>query len=107
MTTTIASKFVLVRHPQVMPQLVQTLDSPAGLAAFIYDKFNDWTYSGGDDEKGLRRDEMLDDIIFYRLTNTAASSKRPYWGSTSNAPAMGWPRNNQPPYRRSQISPAG
>ncbi|HEY0791205.1 MAG TPA: alpha/beta hydrolase [Chthoniobacterales bacterium] len=28
-------------------------DSPAGLAAFFYDKFNDWTYRGGDAEKAL------------------------------------------------------
>lgn len=107
MTTTIASMFVRVRHLRAMPQLVQTLDSPGGLAAFFYDKLNDWTYSGGDAEKVLRRDEMLDDITLYWLTNTAASSGRLYWRSTSNAPAIGWPRNNQPPYRRSKISPAG
>ncbi len=36
-------------------------DSPVGLAAWMYDKFAQWTYSGGDPEKSLTKDEMLDD----------------------------------------------
>jgi pimeloyl-ACP methyl ester carboxylesterase len=54
-------------------------DSPAGLAAWAYDKFAAWTYSGGDPERALTRDEMLDDITLYWLTNTGASSSRSYW----------------------------
>jgi hypothetical protein len=30
-------------------------DSPAGLAAWFYDKFADWTYSGGDPERSLTK----------------------------------------------------
>jgi pimeloyl-ACP methyl ester carboxylesterase len=54
-------------------------DSPVGMAAFFYDKFATWTYSGGQPEKSLTRDEMLDDITLYWLTNTGASSSRSYW----------------------------
>jgi pimeloyl-ACP methyl ester carboxylesterase len=54
-------------------------DSPVGLAAFFYDKFDDWTDSGGDAEKALDRDEMLDDITLYWLTRTAVSGARLYW----------------------------
>jgi pimeloyl-ACP methyl ester carboxylesterase len=54
-------------------------DSPAGMAAFFYDKFTEWTYSGKNAEKSLTRDEMLDDITLYWLTNTGASSSRSYW----------------------------
>jgi pimeloyl-ACP methyl ester carboxylesterase len=54
-------------------------DSPAGLAAFYYDKFAAWTYSGGEPERALTRDEMLDNITLYWLTNTGASSSRSYW----------------------------
>ncbi len=54
-------------------------DSPAGLAAWIYDKFAAWTHSGGEPERALTRDEMLDDITLYWLTNTATSSARLYW----------------------------
>ena len=54
-------------------------DSPAGLAAWFYDKFAAWTYSGGEPERALTRDEMLDDISLYWLTNSGASSSRSYW----------------------------
>jgi len=59
-------------------------DSPAGLAAWLYDKFAAWTESGGDPERVLRRDEMLDDITFYWLTNTATTSARLYWENHAN-----------------------
>jgi pimeloyl-ACP methyl ester carboxylesterase len=59
-------------------------DSPAGLAAWMYDKFAQWTYSGGDPEKSLTKDEMLDDITLYWLTNTAISSARLYWENNNN-----------------------
>ena len=59
-------------------------DSPVGLASFFLDKFNDWTYSGGNAEKVLTKDEMLDDITLYWLTNTGASSARLYWENNTN-----------------------
>ncbi len=59
-------------------------DSPAGLAAWMYDKFAQWTYSGGDPEKSLTKDEMLDDITLYWLTNSAVSSARLYWENNNN-----------------------
>jgi pimeloyl-ACP methyl ester carboxylesterase len=59
-------------------------DSPVGLAAWFYDKFADWTYSGGEPEKALTRDEMLDDITLYWLTNTGTSSAQLYWENNAN-----------------------
>ena len=59
-------------------------DSPSGLAAFFYDKFTDWTYSGGNAEKSLTKDEMLDDITLYWLTNTGTSGARLYWENNNN-----------------------
>ena len=56
-------------------------DSPVGLAAWLYDKFAEWTLSGGEPEKVLTRDEMLDDITLYWLTNTGTSGARLYWES--------------------------
>jgi pimeloyl-ACP methyl ester carboxylesterase len=56
-------------------------DSPAGLAAWIVEKFASWTDSGGRPETVLTRDEMLDDITLYWLTRTATSSARLYWES--------------------------
>jgi hypothetical protein len=37
---------IMMTRPQTLGYGLS--DSPAGLAAFFYDKFNDWTYSGGD-----------------------------------------------------------
>jgi epoxide hydrolase len=54
-------------------------DSPVGQAAWIYDKFRAWTDNDGDPESALTRDEMLDDITLYWLTDTAASFARMYF----------------------------
>jgi quercetin dioxygenase-like cupin family protein len=48
-------------------------DSPAGLAAWMYD------YHNGELERFLRNDEFLDNVTLYWLTNSAASSARLYW----------------------------
>jgi len=55
-------------------------DSPAGLAAWIlvHPGFGQWAY-GDDLEKSPTKDEVLDDITLYWLTNTASSSARLYW----------------------------
>lgn len=71
-------------YASIMNTRPQTLgyslsDSPAGLAAFYYDKFAAWTYSGGQPERSITRDEMLDNITLYWLTNTGTSSSRSYW----------------------------
>ncbi|WP_234021099.1 alpha/beta fold hydrolase [Streptomyces sp. 142MFCol3.1] len=54
-------------------------DSPAALAAWIYEKFVDWTDSHHHPERVLTLDEMLDDITLYWLTATGTSSARLYW----------------------------
>ena len=48
-------------------------DSPVGLAAWIYD------YNNGEPARLLDRDDVLDDITLYWLTNTATSAARLYW----------------------------
>ncbi len=57
------------------------MDSPAGLAAWMlgHPGFAQWTYSGGDSEKSPTKDDVLDDITLYWLTNSAVSSARLYW----------------------------
>jgi pimeloyl-ACP methyl ester carboxylesterase len=55
-------------RPQVIGQALT--DSPAGLAAFMYD------YNDGEPERLLTKDDFLDDVTLYWLTNSAASSAR-------------------------------
>lgn len=53
-------------------------DSPVGQASWIYEKFGEWTDTKHRPEDELTRDEMLDNIMLYWLTDTAASSARLY-----------------------------
>jgi len=57
------------------------VDSPAGLCAWILEKFWSWTDCDGDPANVLTRDEMLDNIMLYWLPGTGASSARLYWES--------------------------
>ena len=54
-------------------------DSPAGLAAWIVEKFRAWTDCGGDVESVLSRDQMLANIGFYWFTGAIGSSFYPYY----------------------------
>jgi epoxide hydrolase len=56
-------------------------DSPAGQAAWIYEKLWAWTDNKGSPEDALSLDEMLDNIMLYWLTDAGASSARLYWES--------------------------
>lgn len=60
-------------------------DSPAGQAAWIYEKLHAWTDCNDDPEGLLGRDEILDNITLYWLTGTATSSARLYWESMGSA----------------------
>jgi pimeloyl-ACP methyl ester carboxylesterase len=62
-------------------------DSPVGQAMWIYEKFQSWTDCDGDPETILTRDEILDDIMLYWLTNSGASSARLYWESFFKLPS--------------------
>jgi pimeloyl-ACP methyl ester carboxylesterase len=54
-------------------------DSPAGLAAWIVEKFRTWTDCGGDIENAVSRDEMLANISLYWFTGAIGSSFWPYY----------------------------
>jgi pimeloyl-ACP methyl ester carboxylesterase len=73
---------IMVTRPQTVGY--SFADSPVGLAAWFYDKFADWTYTAGKPEQELTRDEMLDDITLYWLTNTGTSGARLYWENNAN-----------------------
>jgi pimeloyl-ACP methyl ester carboxylesterase len=55
-------------------------DSPTGLAAWVlvHPGFKDWKY-GDDPAQSPTKDDVLDNITLYWLTNTAASAARLYW----------------------------
>jgi len=54
-------------------------DSPAGLCAWIVEKFRAWSDCDGDVEQSFSRDRLLDNVTLYWVTGTATSSCRIYW----------------------------
>ncbi len=54
-------------------------DSPAGLAAWIVEKFQRWGDTGGDVESRFDRDDLLTNITIYWVTETIGSSVRLYY----------------------------
>ena len=54
-------------------------DSPAGLAAWIFEKFRAWTDCDGDVESALSLDRMLADISLYWFTGCIGASFHPYY----------------------------
>jgi hypothetical protein len=61
-------------------------DSPVGLAPWFVRQVRRLAYSDGDPERSLTKDEMLDDITLYWLTNTATSGGQVLDGIGHNVP---------------------
>ena len=72
-------------QPQTLGYALE--DSPAGLAAWIVEKFRSWSDCNGDVESAFTRDQLLTNIMCYWLTGTAHSSARLYY---ENRVADGW-----------------
>jgi microsomal epoxide hydrolase len=71
-------------YQQIQGTKPQTLgvglnDSPAGLAAWIVEKFRTWSDCGGDVESRFSKDELLTNITIYWVTETINSSTRLYY----------------------------
>jgi epoxide hydrolase len=64
-------------------------DSPAGLAAWIVEKFRSWCDCDGDVEKKFTKDQLLTNITIYWVTETIASSARIYYENQRAAAAQG------------------
>jgi microsomal epoxide hydrolase len=58
-------------------------DSPAGLCAWIVEKFRTWSDCDGDVERSFTKDQLLDNIMLYWVTGTATSSVRYYYEFTA------------------------
>jgi pimeloyl-ACP methyl ester carboxylesterase len=54
-------------------------DSPAGLLAWIVEKFRAWSDCDGRLENCFSRDQLLTNVMLYWMTQTATSSAQLYW----------------------------
>lgn len=64
-------------------------DSPAGLAAWILDKFRVWSDCGGELESEYTKDQLITNLMFYWAENSVSSAARMYYESFHN-PALNW-----------------
>ena len=79
-------------YQQIQGTKPQTLafaltDSPAGLAAWIVEKFRSWSDNDGVPESAISRDRMLANISLYWFTAAIGSSFWPYYGRLHSS----WP----------------
>jgi microsomal epoxide hydrolase len=64
-------------------------DSPAGLAAWLVEKFRAWSDCGGDIEARFTKDELVTQIMIYWVTESIGPSFLPYY-DYANAGALTW-----------------
>ena len=66
-------------------------DSPAGLAAYLVEKYRRWSDCDGEVERRFSKDQLCDYLTMYWATETIGSSMRLYWGERSDRwrPAAG------------------
>jgi pimeloyl-ACP methyl ester carboxylesterase len=62
-------------------------DSPAGLLAWIVEKFRTWSDCDGHPENCYTRDQLITNVMLYWVTQTSASAARLYWESRHSSPA--------------------
>jgi pimeloyl-ACP methyl ester carboxylesterase len=82
MQTEAAYAQVHATKPQTLASALN--DSPAGLAAWIVEKFRKWSDCGGDVEKRFTKDELLTNLTIYWATQTINSSMRLYYETVRN-----------------------
>lgn len=71
-------------------------DSPAGLAAWIIEKFRSWSDCPGGIETVYTKDQLLTNIMFYWAPNSVASSARIYLEVRNDPSSFMYPRVEVP-----------
>jgi hypothetical protein len=79
-------------------------DSPAGLAAWIVDKFWAWSDHGGNLDNSFTRDELITNVMVYWVTESMPSSTRIYYESSHSLPR---PQSMTPLPAKGKSAPMG
>jgi microsomal epoxide hydrolase len=82
-----AYAFVQANRPDTLAQSL--MDSPAGLAAWIVDKFHAWSDCGDDIDHCFTKDELLTNVMVYWVSGTIGTSFRPYYDFANRGPLAG------------------
>jgi microsomal epoxide hydrolase len=87
--------YSLVHSTKPMSLGIAQSDSPAGIAAWIVEKFRTWSDCGGDIESVYTKDQLLTNIMFYWATNSIASAANMYYESRAERRGA-WPEIKVP-----------
>ncbi|HKD67397.1 MAG TPA: epoxide hydrolase [Candidatus Binataceae bacterium] len=82
-------RWIQATKPQTLAYALN--DSPAGLAAWIVEKFRTWSDCDGDVQRRFTKDQLLTNITIYWVTQSINSSMRLYFEQLHNpfSPAPG------------------
>lgn len=80
-------------------------DSPAGLAAWLVEKFRSWSDCGGQIESRFTKDELLTHVMIYWATGSIGTSFLPYY-DYANASALTWIKEGMKKWADSSEVPA-
>lgn len=81
--------YAMIQGSRPQSLAVALNDSPAGLAAWIVEKFRAWSDCDGNVESRFTKDELLTNITLYWATQTIGSSFELYYDS-ANASKLTW-----------------
>ena len=71
-------------------------DSPAGLAAWITEKFHAWSGHAGNIEEAFTKDVLLTNLMFYWAPESIASAARIYFEARRDGPGFMYPKPETP-----------
>jgi pimeloyl-ACP methyl ester carboxylesterase len=108
MATEMGYAMVQSTKPQTLAYALN--DSPAGLAAWIVEKFRTWSDCDGDLNRAFSHDDLLTNLTIYWVTESIGSSMRLYyesardpnarWGRVATPTAMAMPPKDMFPTPR-------
>jgi microsomal epoxide hydrolase len=79
-----AYAFIQGHRPDTLAQSL--IDSPAGLAAWIIDKFHAWSDCDDNLDTCFTKDELLTNVMVYWISGTIGTSFRPYYDFANGGP---------------------
>ncbi|MBI5947152.1 MAG: epoxide hydrolase [Chloroflexi bacterium] len=85
-----------VQGTKPMSLAIAQADSPAGIAAWIVEKFRTWSDCGGDVERVYTKDQLLTNIMFYWAPNSVAGPARMYFEARRDPAAFAWTKVTPP-----------
>lgn len=97
--------YALIQGAQPQALAAGLNDSPAGLAAWIVEKFRRWSDCDGDIEQSFTKDELLSNVMLYWATETINDAFAPYY-DIAHAGASTWIKQKLKQFTGSSDVPA-